>query len=326
MAHTSYIYANSRIAALEARLLSASQLERLISAKDADEAFDALNDTFLAPFIAGKTRADLPRILRKSVSATKRRITAMVPETQVFDVLWLRYDFYNLKTIIKARKVGLSHEEIHERCFYAGTIDVDALIAAVDKDAVAQLLPEMGAAYDEARSATQVYEIDIAMNRGYFRAARRVADEVAEPFLRAYVTRVIDLYNLATQLRLLTLPLNIDKDAVFMAGGSLQRAQMATREAILGHYARMGDAQTFQQAIDAFEQTGDFAVLEKAVDDALVAFVKKHAMVQTFSFVPVFGYFLAHRNNTQIVKTVIAAKESGMDEQTLRRLLRKLYT
>lgn len=325
MSNSSYIYANSRIAALEARLLSASQLERMISAKSADEAFLALNDTFLAPFVAGKSRADLAQILRKSVSVTKKRIVDMVPDAVVFDVLWLRYDFYNLKTIIKAQKVGLSTEDIHERCFYAGTVDVDAMIVAVDKESLSNIVPELDAAFREARDAEQVYEIDFAMNRGYFRVARRLAQESKIAFVGAYVTRMIDLYNLAAQLRLLSLGIDIDRASIFMDGGSFALADVQTREAILERYMRMGDEVMWREAIDAFEKTGDFAALEKASDDAMVAFVKSQHDVG-FSAVPVFGHVLAHRNNTQIVKTVIAAKEAGMSETELRRLLRKLYS
>ncbi len=320
-----YIYANSRIAALESELLSASQLERMMSAKTADEAFLALNNTFLAPYIAGGSRKDLPRMLRKSVSATKHLITQIVPDEDVLAVLWLRYDFYNLKVIVKGYQAKLSKEEILELCFHAGVYMPDVMIDAVAHDTVSNLLPELGQAYAQAQEAQQVYEIDFAMNRGYFAAVRAIAAATKEPFVHAYVTRIIDLFNLGTQLRLLmTLP-EIERDKLFVTGGSFTMRAIATKEEILERYTTMGAETMWREAIATFNKTQNFAVLQKAADDALVQFVKDQA-TGTFSIVPVFGYFLAHRNNTQIVRTVIAAKESTMDEVELRRLLRKLYT
>ncbi len=325
MNNDAYIYANSRIAALESELLSASQLERMMGAKTADEAFLALNNTFLAPYIAGGSCKDLPRMLRKSVSATKRLITQIVPDADALAVLWLRYDFYNLKVIVKGRKAGLSKEEILEHCFHAGVYMPEKMVDAVERDAVHNLLPALGRAYEKAQAAREVYEIDFAMNSGYFAAARAIATTAKELFVRAYVTRIIDLFNLSTQLRLLMTLSEIDRDELFVVGGSFTMRAIATKEAILERYATMGAEAIWREAIATFDKTQNFAVLQKAADDALVQFVKEHA-TNTFSIVPVFSYFLAHRNNTQIVRTIIAAKESAMSEVELRRLLRKLYT
>ncbi len=320
-----YIYANSRIAALEAGLLSSTQVERMIGAKSADEAFTALNDTFLAPYIAGGSRKDLPRMLRKSVSATKRLITQIVPDEKAFAVLWLRYDFYNLKAIIKGKKAGLSNDEIQEKCFHSGMFTPEKMIRAVEGDAVSDMNQYLGQAYAQAQKAQQVYEIDFAMNRGYFRAARALAQETKEEFIKRYVERIIDLFNLSTQLRLLEMRSHdIDAGLLFMEGGTFRQQEIASQEAILERYRHMGDTALWNEAVTFFTETKNFAVLEKAADDTLVQFVKNYGKSIT-SIIPVFGYFLAHRNNTQIVKAVIAAKESGMSEVELRRLLRKLY-
>ncbi len=321
-----YIYANSRIAALESQLLSAAQMERMIGAKSADEAFAALSGTFLAPYVAGKSRKDLARILRKSVSATKRLIEEIVPDVHVFDVLWLRYDFYNLKVIIKSMRAGITdNSEIIERCSYAGVFTPQEMLDAVARNAVNTLLPTLGDAYKEAQRAQQVYEIDFAMNKGYFRAIHDIAQRTKEPFIKVYVERVIDLFNLNAQLRLLFMKDGIDRRELFIEGGSFALKDIETKDAILEKYSQMGEPTLWKDVLKTFEETRNFAILEKAMDDALVQFVKNYD-VMAFSVVRPFEYFLAHRNNTQIVRTIISAKESGMEEVDLRRILRRLYS
>ncbi len=322
MVTDAYIYANARIAAREASLLTQQQVEQLLSARDADEAFDALHGTFLAPHIAGGTRADLARLLRKALSAAKKLIDDIVPDPTPFTILWLRYDFFNLKTIVKGRRAGLDDAAIIARCFYAAHYAPERLLAAVDKGDVAAVSADLAVAYDAMVDAAQVYEIDRIANMGYFRTVARIARTCREPFVRAYARRIIDFFNCATQLRLTYLPYDIDAASVFVDGGTAPWSAYASRDAIFARYRALGVPAA---AIEDFRATGNFAILAKAADDALLAFIKAQpATVE--SIVPVFGYFIALRNNTQIVRTIIAGKESGMAEADLRRIMRRLYT
>lgn len=320
-----YIYGSSRVAALEAKLLSESQVERMISAKSADEAFLALNDTFLAPYIAGQDRSYLPLGLRKSVSATKRLICDIAPNEDIFDVLWLHYDFFNLKTVIKGVAAGLSDEQLHDRCFYSGKYQLDVIIAAVrGDDAQALPHPELVRAYREAQGYQHVYQIDYAMDKGYFRAIHAVAKELNDAYITRYVTIVTDFFNLETQLRLVRLPEVMDRDEMFVEGGTIRHEELDTEAHILEAFQKYGDAEFWQEAVEAYAKTNDYAILSKAIDDYIVR-VTKETSRDLFSLGPLFGYFLAHRNNTQIVQTIMAAKESSMQESELRRILRRLY-
>ncbi len=326
MTGDAYIYANARIAALRSQLLSTAQLELLLSAKTADEAFDALNGTFLAPYIARGDRSQLARMVRKSLSAAKRLIVQIVPDDRPFHVLWMRYDFFNLKTIVKGRRAQLKDEEILERCFHAAQIAPDRLLAAVDADDVARLDTRLGAAYDAMRSATHVYDIDRASNLGYLQAVAERAQHCREPFVRDYARRVIDYYNLGTQLRIASLALDVDPAAVFAPGGTIALSELSSQEAILARYATMdGGPSIWRDAIATFTETKNFAVMEKAADDALLHFITAYPSTIE-SVVGVFAYFIALRNNIQIVRTIIAGKESGMGEAELRQIVRRVYT
>lgn len=324
MSHESYIYASSRIAALEAGLLSESQMERMISAKSADEAFGALHDTFLAPYIAGVKKENLSRALRKSVSATKKLITDIAPDKELFEVLWLYYDFYNLSTIVKGLKVGLSQEELMERCFFAGVHMPDKVIDAVKSENVAHLHPELARAFRAMHDVEHSYDIDHVANMAYLRVVADVAEHGTEEFVRMYATKVIDFFNLETQLRLVLHPSDLDRTALFAPGGSYRLEDLPDRQAIIERYRKQDYGAMWEEALASFEEMGDYAVLEKAVDEYMVRFVKEHN-TSILSPVPLFAYFLAHRNNTQIIKTIMVAQESGMPQTDLRRILRRLY-
>ncbi len=80
----------------------------------------------------------------------------------------------------------------------------------------------------------------------------------------------------------------------------------------------------WQDAVEMIVKEQNFAQLERLADDFVVEFLKKSGAT-ILSPAPLFAYFLAHRNNIQIIKTIIAGKDSGMSEVSLRKILRRLY-
>ena len=321
-----YIYSTSRVRTLQNELLSGQQLERMVTAKDTREAFAVLSDTFLAPFVAGVELSGLPRALRKSVSAGKRLLAEIAPEPEIMNILWYRYDFYNLRVTAKAARVGLSDEEIDELCYYAGSLPPREIISAWRKEKFTSLYGELARAAEEIKDEREPHRINLSADKHYFAAITAVAKKSGNSFLRDYVSLLVDFYNLRLCLRwpLLAEQIRIAPEKLRIEGGKITFSPNAGSAECEKAFSDLNE-ELFRAPLKAALREKDFSLLEKAIDDYLRDFLVARAEADIFSPAPLFRYFVALRADAALVKTIMAAKESEMSAERLRGLLRKLY-
>jgi len=91
-----YVYSTSRVKTISYKLLSENQLERLIGAKSLDEVFKVLQDTFLESFVTSKV-TDISPVLENCLSQAKVLLSSVAPKPQMINLLWIEFDFFNLK-------------------------------------------------------------------------------------------------------------------------------------------------------------------------------------------------------------------------------------
>lgn len=100
-----YAYATGRIRALEARLISASRLDRYLESRSAEDVGRLLIEN-------GYPAAADPEIsLHQELEATYALIRSLSPNPQMVDTLLLFRDFHNLKVMLKAFSVYWPHRE-----------------------------------------------------------------------------------------------------------------------------------------------------------------------------------------------------------------------
>ena len=125
---STYIYSGTRAKALERQLLSETQMELLTSAKSPEEAQKVLYDTYLAPFLSRQNGDTVKASIDASMNDAKYTLAMIAPDPMILDVLWIKYDFHNLKTIIKGKRIGLSDEAILNQCYNTGVYSKEILL------------------------------------------------------------------------------------------------------------------------------------------------------------------------------------------------------
>jgi vacuolar-type H+-ATPase subunit C/Vma6 len=321
---TKYIHASSRAKALEAKLLSETQVELLLSSKETSETFKVLQDTFLAPYLAEHERSDINTALDESMFEAKKILASITPEPGLLDILWIKYDFYNLKAIVKGKKASLENDEIKKHCSSVGKYNPDVLIKAYEDKKLYSINKYFNNAVEEATSAKEVFEIDIAMNINYFKAIKDISKKFKNKFVNEYISILIDFFNIEASLRVLSLE-NLNIKNIFVDGGTLQKENMESPEQTLELYKKFGGEKLWDEPIKIFKDTGDFSLLEKTADEYVVSFLKEKSM-SIMSPAPMFAYFAAKKNNAQTIRAIIVAKQVGMPEHDIRVILRRLYT
>ena len=105
---TRYAYAVGRIRVLETRLLDKSRLDSLVEARSAEEVLKALADTDYGPFLAElKEARGFEEALNGELKNVLRLVSDLSQDAELTDIFRLRYDFHNLKVLLKIK--GLSN-------------------------------------------------------------------------------------------------------------------------------------------------------------------------------------------------------------------------
>jgi len=320
-----YVYAGTKAKTLETKLLTENQVEMLVGAPTIQEFYKNLEDTFIAPYLAehNKTK-ELSEILELSIEQAKKDLMDMIPNPALLTVLWIKYDFYNLKAIIKGDIANTSEKNVLSLCFQIGLYNPKDLYNAYHNQTLGVLDKRLSHASDEALAYKKIADIDLILNRNYLTTARHISQHHKNTFISNYVTRLIDLFNLRAGLRTHGFGATGMSD-VFIEGGTFHRRELDNEEHILSQFKRCDTPELWQSALDEYHTTGSFALIDKTAEDSVNNWLKTQSY-ELFSLAPLFAYFAAIKNNAQMIRAVYVGKITGLTESEIRRTLRILYT
>lgn len=322
---TRYIYAGTRAKTMENDLLTKTQLEVLLSAKSVEEAYKALQDTFLAPYLSKNEKSDLENAVGRSLLEAKKVLESIAPEPELLEIIWLKYDFYNLKTIVKGKIAGFPAEEIKNNCSVVGKYDPSDIIKSYEENKLSILDKNLGQAAKETSDFREVSDIDIIISKKYFETIKEISEKTKNIFVKEYVSLSIDLFNIISKLRLASLRSegNNVKD-IFIEGGKIMEKDLRGEKDILEKIKKVGNEKRWVEALDHYKKTNNYTLLEKEVEDLKIDFLKEKSQ-EIFSIAPLFSYFIAKINDTSIIKAIISGKHLGISERDIRFSLRKIY-
>ncbi len=189
-----------------------------------------------------------------------------LPE-KLLQVLLLRYDLGNLKTIARAKGAGREAEEIIAALLPAGDLKpavLEAIAQAPDLGTAAGLVATTGnplaSAFNRAvtkfSSDGDLYELELALDQAYYRIISESSkrDRFPADFTR-YIQREIDATNVRTALKLRGSSETPNAEDLFIKGG--KEVQRSTFDALLA-----GDTQAL--ANTSFAEVGEAESLSRA--------------------------------------------------------------
>src|SRR3972149_9543241 len=171
-----YGYATGRVKILETRLLGKPRLERLIAAKDLEEQRHILAETDYGPFFDEVTsETELEVALHRYLSRVYAFLEEVTPDRYLNDFFRLKYDYHNVKALIKVRYL----EEISEIFSGLGKFDVDEIEGLIANERFDELPPVYRPAVKEAVSKFKEKKdpqiIDIVLDKSLFQGLFRLA-------------------------------------------------------------------------------------------------------------------------------------------------------
>jgi V/A-type H+-transporting ATPase subunit C len=187
-----------------------------------------MGETIYGPDLTGNDLPDVDRAimvhLHRTVGDLPRLVAGVAREA--VNLLLMRSDLANIKTILRGKEVGWTNEEILGH-LGAGTLPralYGILVDAPDAASLAQLLTlprhPLARTLRRAVAATrEPLELEIMLDREFYAALLYRAYELDQPYLVSFMRFEIDALNLAAGLKLSAMGLNGDLSRFFLPGG-----------------------------------------------------------------------------------------------------------
>ena len=321
-----------RIKVLEKRLLSRARLERMVDAKDMDEVFRILGETEYQQHLNNVARPeDYENILSAELRRVYKLMDELTGEKIITKLLSLKYDYHNLKVLVKERVLGKSLSGLYVPY---GTEDLTKLKAAMSQEDFSDLDRRIGEALQETvaeyEKSGDPQMIDIVLDRHYYRHLRALADETDIPMFQEFVKNQVDFTNMKTLIRVK----KMDKEMKFLEevlldGGAIDRDKILysindTLDGILDKFRKEDIGKPLTEGLEAFRRTGRLSDFEKIIDNRLME-INEPSRNIVFGPEPLFSYLHAKEAEIKALRIIMISKINKLSPEVIRERLRDLY-
>lgn len=225
---TDFLSISARVRVMETRLLTAERMERMIDAKDAADAAKVLGECGY-PDLNEVTPAAVEDMLADAQGALFEDLGKAVDDPPLLDVFRCRYDYHNVKTLVKAAALGLDQDRLLLR---GGRYEPEKLAEDFRREDLRSCAPVFQEAAAHARellgSSGDPQQADFVLDRAYYQELAALAKESGSKFLEGYVSLAIDGANLRSAVRCARLDKGPDfLRLVLVEGGAVSPADIA---------------------------------------------------------------------------------------------------
>ena len=331
MMQKSIHHAVARIKIIEDRLIGRDRINRMIESHTPEDAFRVLQD---GGYGAAAT-VDMPRDFEQMIAAEFAGLKALMdeisPDSELTDVLLMRYDYKNAKALLKMRMSSVDDDaaiadsgriparELREMVFSQDTFGLPAHLAqAIEK-------AEMQIAIDPVP-----YKIDNIIDKAYIDWAVTSAKRKKSKFLTELFIEWIDMNNVLSLLRVRQMDADINhlQDALLDDG-------LLPLEMVLDAYALSDElvGMHFRDTPYGFHLENEIekAIRQKRawqfehyIENLFIACAKKQKK-KIFGMDPIISYIVAKENEATAVRMVMTGKLNDIDIDQIRGRLRDLY-
>ena len=235
-----YLFISTRVRALEANLLTRERMQRMLEAPTADDAAKILSECGYPEM----TPLSLP-VIQETLAMEHEKafhdLAAFVPDPSIIEVFKVKYDYHNVKTILKAEAtqsdpapllMDLGRVPVKELSEKMNASDLRG-IPTVLQGAIAQAKETLGTTRDPQLA-------DFVLDHAYYQDMMMLAKKSESTFLQGYVRISLDAANLRTAVRTIRMGKSAEslRDILF-PGGNMDTTRILTAASAGGCLAEL---------------------------------------------------------------------------------------
>ena len=323
---TDYLFLSTRVKCLEGSLLTRERMERMLEARTVEDAAKVLQECGYGE-MARIGQEELDQVIAEQRQKTMEDLSSVAPDPRLIDVFKIKYDYHNVKVILKADAMGVSADRL---LVDAGRVSPAALadgIHSAELRGVSYTLRKAVADARDVLSTTGDPQLaDFVLDRAYFTEMFELAHATGSAFLEGYVRICIDAANLRSLVRVLRMGKGPEfLRSVLFEGGNIHTARVLAASG--GSVEELYATSALREAAAAGAAAlngGGLTRFEKLCDDGVNAYLAGAKYV-SFGEAPVIGYLAAKESEFTAVRIILTGRMAGLDADTIRERLREAY-
>lgn len=312
----------------EKRLLDKGKLEKMIDAKDANEAFKILLDSEYIKSSDGiENVKDYELLLKHETARVFKLGGEMLQDKRILEILSLKYDYHNLKAIVKGKVSGRSLDDLF---IYSSENNPDKIKTQFEnghftdtKSEFIKALRDAEAVYEDSNDPQMV---DIVIDKAYYAHLKEIADSLGIELFSDYVSSSIDFFNISSMLRAVRMgkPQNFLNNILIDGGGiSVNRLISLSRE----DFDRIANAlksekvgRALLECIEEYKESGSLGVVDN-MKDIFLGRLNSDSRFVSFGPEPIFAYLVAKEKEISMVRLILVGKLNNIPSAKLRERL-----
>lgn len=324
-----YAYIVGRLRALETRLMNANLVERMIDAPTAQDAFRVLNDV---PLISGSigeyTVDDFQKVLSGGLKKMAELFRSMAPNPEVMNYLWLKYDFHNLKVVLKARLTGRGYADVEHALIDMGNRSKSEWETYLLTGKIKPLTDGMNSTIQDAtihyNNNEDAQSVDLIVDRHFVEEMLLVSQKIGSTLLIKYLKRLIDFNNLRTFIRCEILKKDKKQVNQFLVnGGNISVSVFLSsfekgHEGLLQVLSRKIASDDLVYVLNAYSNEKTLLTTEKKIAELQQNFMDESKKM-SFGTESVFAFFWKFENHLHVIRAILVGKLNGLPLEDIKK-------
>lgn len=327
-----FTHAVARLRVMEKRLLDKNKVERLLDSNGAEEVLRILQETSYGEGINNIESAyEYEKVLKEELINLYDSLYKISPVKDVIDIMSMRYDYHNIKVLLKAKALG---KDLSNILIPIGTIPVDTLKNSILTGElkplgkyIADAIKDIEAKFEESKDP-QV--IDVLLDKYMFNNMLARAKELNIDYITRYVQESIDITNIKTMLRVK----KQNKDgrfleAVLIPNGTINETIYIeglndSLEGFIAKISRTEYSKVLSSILEEYTASGNISSLDALYDNYIMNHAKDAKKVN-FGPEPIIAYIIAKETEIKIIRIIMVGKINNVSTEIIRERLRDLY-
>lgn len=251
-----------------------------------------------------------------------------------------RWDYLNLKTILRGKFSNATLEEIQEDLVPAGNLSEEYLLSLVAMDSPREILDAVRKKQDidipedimaSFEKGGNLAPIEDYLDKLYYDKLREAVKPKGKPrmlFLR-YVEREIDIVNLRTLLKLKQAGVPSDKiRPYFIEGGSELKIQELNRlsaaenfDQMLDDLSKLSFYENIKEGLETVKATGSLNDVMLSLQRYQADQAEKFSHLYPLSVLPIIDFVIRKKIEVDNIRIIARGKATGMDPESIKKLL-----